>query len=489
LRAGWFRRFEKRVIELFHDPFASGSMVTSSIRLVRKLGEGGMGSVWVAEHLTLHTQVAVKFMTEQVAASPDAAMRFTREARAAAQLRSAHVVQIFDHGVLEGGIPYIVMELLEGESLATHLGLRGRLSPTVVVQIVTQTCRALAKAHERGVIHRDIKPDNIFLVDPDGDLFVKLLDFGVAKRMQEDVSVTATGAMVGTPNYMSPEQMLSAKHVDARADLWALAVVAYQCVTGSLPFAGETFGAIAVAVAQGDFAAPFRVRGCGSPALDAWFERALARDRDQRFTSAHELARAFARAAEAAPPPTPPSGGSVSPDSLTRTFPLPRTTPDTAEAASARASSKPPKTFVGFSTTMAGAHGRKRYTKIAALLALVGILGVGSVAISPMIRGVSSKREPLPGVGSATVNGVPTTLVGIRSSAAPTPNGEARLAPIITALDIAPPTAASVPTHRSPRPNAKLRVPTPARKVAREAPRATAEPTPDAAPTRTDRGF
>jgi serine/threonine-protein kinase len=270
---------------------AAGSMVSPSIRLVRLLGKGGMGSVWVAEHLTLKTLVAVKFMSEGFAQSPGAVARFEREAVASSQIKSPHVVQVFDHGVDDAGVPYIVMELMEGEDLAHRLASVGHLSPMHTAQIVGQVCKALSKAHASQIVHRDIKADNIFLVHSDDDVFVKVLDFGIAKTIDDAPSshLTSTGAVVGTPHTMSPEQILSSKHVDFRSDLWSVGVVAYQCITGTLPFDGDTFGAIAIAIDRATFP-PASTRCSGlPPQLDAWFSRALARDSQARFGSAREM--------------------------------------------------------------------------------------------------------------------------------------------------------------------------------------------------------
>jgi serine/threonine-protein kinase len=167
-----------------------------------------------------------------------------------------------------------------------------------VVTIVAQVCKALAKAHAAGIVHRDIKPDNVFLIDSDGDVFVKVLDFGIAKRAEDAaLNMTSTGTMVGTPYYMSPEQVLSSKAVDFRCDLWALAVVAYNAITGTLPFVAETLGALCVAISNGSFTPPSRLRPGLPPALDHWFEKALHRDPEQRFGSAKQLAEALLRAA------------------------------------------------------------------------------------------------------------------------------------------------------------------------------------------------
>jgi serine/threonine-protein kinase len=279
-------------------PLGSGTIVARNLRLVRLLAEGGMGSVWIADHLGLKTQVAVKFIAESIVQDRAVKMRFEREATAAAQIRSPHVVQIFDHGLAEGRIPYIVMELLEGESLGRRLDRLGALTPRETASIVVQVCRALSKAHASGVVHRDIKPDNVFLTDSDGELFVKVLDFGIAKQTADQpVGVTSTGMAVGTPLYMSPEQSVSAKDVSMSTDLWAVAAVAYRCLTGRVPFQGNTFGALCVIINRGVFPAPSTLRQGIPRAFDAWFAKGLAVAPQERFASARELADQFSAAA------------------------------------------------------------------------------------------------------------------------------------------------------------------------------------------------
>ncbi|MEZ4371301.1 MAG: protein kinase [Polyangiaceae bacterium] len=275
----------------------AGTLVTPQIRLERMLGEGGMGSVWVAEHLGLGIRVAVKFISEDLGSQADVRQRFTREARASARIKSPHVVQVFDTGMLEDRVPYIVMELLEGHDLRDRIRQLKRLPINEVVTVVRQACKALSKAHAKGVIHRDIKPDNLFICDPEGDPHVKILDFGVAKSDDTDLAMTSTGAVVGTPYYMSPEQLMSAKHVDVRADLWSLGVVAYHALTGQRPFEAETFPGLVLAIERGVYPAPFGRLGVGSAELDAWIDKALNRDISQRFASAQEMATALEEAA------------------------------------------------------------------------------------------------------------------------------------------------------------------------------------------------
>jgi eukaryotic-like serine/threonine-protein kinase len=280
----------------------AGQPVTPNIRLVRLLDQGSMGAVWVADHLTLGTQVAVKFMSPEVAQNPNLVARFTREAHAAAQIKSVHVVQILDHGITPEGVPYIAMELLDGESLQKRLRRDGRLAPDVASRIIAQTCKALVKAHNLGIVHRDIKPANIYLTDADDEIFVKLLDFGVAKQADGELSMTRTNEKVGTPFYMCPEQLISAKHVDFRADLWSIGVVAYHCVMGQVPFKASTFGDLCLTVSRGVFVLPSQARPDLPPTLDAWFLRALAKAPAQRFESARQQADEFDRAVRGGAP-------------------------------------------------------------------------------------------------------------------------------------------------------------------------------------------
>jgi len=290
-----------------------GIAVTPSVRLLRPLGKGGMGSVWIADHLTLGSHVVVKFMSDELARIPDAVQRFSREASAAFQIRHPHVVQMLDHGLTTDGTPFIVMELLEGEDLGKHIARLGKLPHLEVLRIVSQAGKALDRMHERGVVHRDIKPENIFLCEVGGgERFVKVLDFGIAKKA-DALGATHTGQMIGTPYYMSPEQMAVARDIDGRTDLWALGVVAFQALTGRRPFDGPTLGQVAVAIHTGDVPLMSSRDPLLPPAVDSWFKRACARDPRARFPTGKELADALeaalvrkpARTEYAAPTPLP----------------------------------------------------------------------------------------------------------------------------------------------------------------------------------------
>ncbi len=262
-------------------------------RLDRQLGKGGMGSVWLAEHLTLNSWVAVKLMDPSIAATTEGAERFKREAQAAASLRSAHVVQVLDYGVHEN-TPFLVMELLQGQSLADCLEKERRLTPAHTLSIITQVARAIGRAHAAGIVHRDLKPDNIFLISEDGQELAKVLDFGIAKTTGPRFGgmETRTGVTMGTPYYMSPEQVEGKKALDHRADLWSLAVITCECLSGVRPFDGETYGELLLNICARPIATPSSL-GLRLPGFDDWFAKGANRDIELRFNSAQELASAL----------------------------------------------------------------------------------------------------------------------------------------------------------------------------------------------------
>jgi serine/threonine-protein kinase len=282
---------------------APGTMVNANVRLVELLGHGGMGSVWLADHLSLETRVAVKVISPQIVGSdPSLKGRFKREAQICAKLRSIHVVQTFDHGVMEDGRPYIVMELLEGKTL-TDLVERGGPRPMREAgMIVAQIGKVLHRAHGFGIVHRDIKPDNIFITSSgDYEMVVKVLDFGIAKQTQSkgDDVVTKTGAIVGSPEFMSPEQAINSKDVDHRTDLFSLGVVAYYALTGELPFDyDDPSRPFWIQLTSGEHIRATKRNARLPPAIDAYFARALQPKPEERFQSALDLADALATIAD-----------------------------------------------------------------------------------------------------------------------------------------------------------------------------------------------
>jgi serine/threonine-protein kinase len=275
---------------------AAGDVVCGKYRLLRPLGEGGMGLVFEAEHLRLRQSVAIKFLRSEVLVMPDALERFEREARASARLRGPHVVQVLDVDTDERGRPYMVMELLRGRDLEAELRVHGPFPVERAVDLVLQACVAVAQAHAAGVVHRDLKPSNLFLTEEAGKRVLKVLDFGISKIAPETdpapPSATSTCMTVGTPLYMSPEQMRSSKDVDGRSDIWSLGVILYELVAGTPPFLGTTTAAIAAIVAD---AMPSlrRVRPDVPEALERVLITALAKAPGDRLPTVEALAAAL----------------------------------------------------------------------------------------------------------------------------------------------------------------------------------------------------
>jgi eukaryotic-like serine/threonine-protein kinase len=271
-------------------------------RLIRPIEQGGMGSVWLAEHLSLASPVAVKLIATELAASEEGQQRFLHEAHAAALLRSPHVVQTLDYGV-DAGTPYIVMELLLGESLADRLARRGRLGATETELVLRHIGRAVAHAHELGIVHRDLKPANIFITRNEDEEIIKLFDFGIAKAMptygSDGGPPSSAGSFVGTPAYMSPEQLQRRGQRDLRVDIWAMGVVAYECLLGRPPFVGAGLGDLVLAICSEPLPVPSQ-HAAVPEGFDAWFARACARDPEERFASAREAAHELRRALEPA---------------------------------------------------------------------------------------------------------------------------------------------------------------------------------------------
>jgi serine/threonine-protein kinase len=277
------------VVELGKGP-PRDSVIAGKYRVESTLGFGGMGVVLAARHLQLDERVAIKILRDDVTLDSEHIERFLREAQAAVRLKSEHVARISDVGTLPDGKPYMVMELLEGMDLGRLLQDQGQLARPLAVDLVLQTCDALAEAHAIGIVHRDIKPTNLFITSRrDGSPLLKVLDFGISKAQSTaELSLTQTSSMLGTPAYMSPEQMRSARNADARSDLWSLGTVLYELVEGDPPFDADNFAELCVAVAT---EAPRPMTH--APELAPVLARCLAKSADDRFPSIAELALAL----------------------------------------------------------------------------------------------------------------------------------------------------------------------------------------------------
>lgn len=278
-----------------------GMWITDNVRLVRPLSAGGGGTLWVAAHMRMHTQVAVKFLAPFLMNNDTARARFEREGRLVSRIESPYLVHIYDTGTIDDGTPYMVMEWLEGESLKEYLKRESRMTTRDAMSVVNQVASALTKTHEVGVIHRDIKPDNIFLLRTSSALVIKVLDFGVAKRLpggdDDDLSlITSRHETLGTPAFMSPEQLRYASQVDHRTDIWSLGVLAYRLLMGALPFVARDYPAMCLAITQGTFTPPTIYDSRWPNNLDAWFTRAFQVDRESRFRSVEEASSSLALA-------------------------------------------------------------------------------------------------------------------------------------------------------------------------------------------------
>jgi serine/threonine protein kinase len=441
----------------------AGTVVADRFRLLRELGMGGMGAVWLAQHTGLDVPCAIKFIHAHAAASAEIRGRFEREAKAAAALRSPHVVGILDHGVW-GSTPYIAMEYLEGEDLERRFTRQGRLSAVELVRVISQVCRALAKAHALGLVHRDIKPANIFLARDDDREIAKVLDFGIAKSNMAALgdSGTKTGSLLGTPFYMSPEQAQGTRAVDHRSDLWALGVVVFQGLTGRLPFQAEAFGDLLMKIMMEAPPVPSQLAPL-PPSFDAWWARAASRDPAGRFQNAKEFAETLAlslgvtlggpTSAHAPHEPwtfdpmlapqsswTPlgqssPELGRSSPPAFSAVGPL---------GPAHRTASSPGATATLAGTASSARKGAKGAAAIAVVSVLVALFGVGAVVFAMRGRPAAtsaSSGAPGPVTAPPATHGEPARA----SAAAPASPPAATSAP-----EAAAPAPTSEPTSSSP---------------------------------------
>jgi eukaryotic-like serine/threonine-protein kinase len=409
-----------------------------------------MGSIWRAEHLVLCAPVAIKLIDPEIADDAEALDRFMREAQSAAALRSPHVVQILDYGIDQRS-PFIVMELLEGENLAQRLSRVGRLSPAETARIVTHVARAIGRAHDAGVIHRDLKPDNIFIVHNEDAEVAKVVDFGVAKvdpsTLGPGATRTRTGSLLGTPYYMSPEQAQGNKHVDHRSDLWALGVIAFECMTGKRPFESDGLGDLVLQICVREIPMPSSIATVPQE-FDTWFLRAMSRDPEGRFQSAREMADALreavgAEAREAIP--TLPDPSSVN---------IPAATP--VAASDAEAPVEPPAELVNLATAdraeaatePVSAHAAGAPTVLAETAPLAG-----NSATAEAPSGASSMRPAviLAVAGGALAAGLVGGLLVFghtRSAAVDLPDGGSIAARARSSATAAVPTAPPREEHR-----------------------------------------
>jgi len=276
-----------------------GQILAGKFRIERVLGQGGMGVVVAATHIQLDERVALKFLLPEALANPEAVARFAREARAAVKIKSEHVARVSDVGTLDSGSPYMVMEYLEGQDLAEWVRRSGALRVADAVELVLQASEAIAEAHALGIVHRDLKPANLFVTRRmDGSPCIKVLDFGISKLTvpgsTSDMGMTRTSTVMGSPLYMSPEQMSSSRNVDQRTDIWALGIILYEVLTGRVPFEAETMPQLCGMILQDPPRSLRELRREVPEGLEWVVLRCLEKNREARFSSVAEFAAALA---------------------------------------------------------------------------------------------------------------------------------------------------------------------------------------------------
>lgn len=393
-------------------PIAEGDILAEKYRVDQVLGAGGMGVVVAAHHIDLDEKVAIKFLLPETLGNQEAVARFAREARSAVKIKSEHVAKVTDVGKLPNGAPYMVMEYLEGSDLSKWLQQNGALPVDQAVDFVLQACEAIAEAHTLGIVHRDLKPANLFVIRrPDGGLSVKVLDFGISKTTglsASGSSMTRTSAVMGSPLYMSPEQMQSSRDADARSDIWSLGVILYELLTADLPFVADTMPELVARILSAPPIALRNKRPDVPDGLEAAILKCLDKDRGRRLQTVGELAAALA--------PFAPKRARVS---IERIAGIMKAAGFSATALAAPPSSDPVAPSVGAGTEAswgrtASTSGRSK--TFLGILAAISLAGAGAFLL---LRGGSAEKADEPHAVESAPAQAATTPVAELSAAAP----------------------------------------------------------------------
>jgi serine/threonine-protein kinase len=413
-------------------PVREGEVLAGKYRVERVLGVGGMGVVVAATHLQLEERVALKFLVKEALESADAVARFAREARAAVKIKSEHVARVIDVGTLETGAPYMVMEYLEGGDLSQVVQAQGPLPIEDAVEYVLQACEAIAHAHVLGIVHRDLKPANLFLIRrPDGTNAVKVLDFGISKVMpgkgsSSDNAMTRTRAIMGSPLYMSPEQMTSTRDVDGRTDIWALGVILYELLAGQPPFSADTMPQLCGLILSGPTPSIRTIRSNIPAGLDAVLRRSLEKDPARRYPNIADFAAALGDFA--------PRRARASVDRVARVVQSASMTTSGVLVASSPEGRV--QTGDSWAETKQGQHGGSSKKKLWIGLAATVVVVAAAIAVA--------RRQPAP--VEPTVLTQPTAAVAAAPSVAPPPAVETQ-APTAVAP---PPVVSAAATQPAP---------------------------------------
>jgi serine/threonine-protein kinase len=439
----WGRGSGKGMVESSSVELLPGALLAGKYRIERLLGRGGMGAVYAAQHELLCRRVAVKLLLTDTNQNPDGLQRFLNEARAAARLDSEHVARVMEFGTLDDGVPFMVLEYLEGQDLAELLVARGPLPVSEAVDYILEACEGLAEAHANGIVHRDLKPSNLYLArGRDGTSRIKVLDFGISKVSDDSLTpkaLTSTRGMLGTPLYMSPEQFSRPKEIDARSDIWQLGVNLYELLAGSPPFVRETLGEQISAIMH-DPVPPLAERRPEVPAeLEQAIRRCLERDVSLRFASVAEVAESIAPFGRRGPmalgvrtldtmtlgrPPSVGGGKLASSDPWFRR-------PTTGRGSVGRPTPQPGET--------------KRRSRLVAALALGSVLAIAAVAAGVMLA-IRDHSDPVVAASPSTGTAVPVP------AAPPEPSTPKSVAPdaAFAAPGPSPPEALPIPAPPPP---------------------------------------
>ena len=428
--------------------------------MLEAIGTGAMGDVWRGRHRVLGHEVAIKLMKLSAARDENLVARFVREARIAAQLRHRHIARVEDFGTTADGLPFLVMELLKGESLEDRLQAHGRVDPYLALTVARHVGAACDAAHAAGVVHRDLKPSNCFLVTEEGAPVVKVIDFGVA-RWADGMKLTLNDGdhgpmLLGTPSYMAPEQIAGDANIDGRADLWSLAAMLYELLTGRLPFEAGSLPGLFFAITTGTAPPPSGYVPTLGPGVDAWAVQAFARDREERYSSGQALAERFAEALASMAP-----GRASMP--ATRETPMVMAPTERAfPAITAAELLRPAQTGAApFSTFDAAAFSASAHGSMSAapaavaprrtawIVSLTATLVVGLGVVAWLIQGAPEHREapvrasppatPAPVAVSPTPHALPPSR--------PAPVVAPVVAPVAPAIDRRPSALRPVPAH------------------------------------------
>ena len=414
-----------------------GDVLAGKFRIERVLGVGGMGMVVSAMHLQLDERVAIKFLLPEALLNAEAVARFGREARAAVKIKSEHVARVTDVGVFETGAPYMVMEMLRGQDLSQLLRDTGALPIALAVQYVLQACEALAEAHAIGIVHRDLKPANLFLTArADGSPCIKVLDFGISKVTNpsgsgSDMSMTRTQSIMGSPLYMSPEQMASARDVDQRADIWAIGCVLYELLTGHVPFEAETMPQLCTLILHTDPPPPRNVRADVPELLDQVILRCLRRDRNQRYSNVAALAADLAHFS--------PDAGPRSAERISRVLSSSGISSSLQFASNPAALASQANTGAAWGSTQTSRGSRAVW---------YGLVGLGAAALLGVVLWKATSTHPDPTSKAASAAATPNKPPSEPPPAATAPS--AASSPPTASMTETPPTAPSVVDSTTP---------------------------------------